>query len=39
VRFGDRPEVEKILDRTAAGGYGVRDLISQLVQSDLFQSK
>jgi cytochrome c553 len=39
VRFGDRPEVEKILDRTAAGGYGVRDLIAQLVQSDLFQSK
>jgi hypothetical protein len=39
VRFGDRPEVEKILDRTAPGGYRVRDLITQLVQSDLFQSK
>jgi hypothetical protein len=39
VRFGDRPEVEKILDRAAGGGYGVRDLVRQLVLSDLFQTK
>ncbi|MDB5323261.1 MAG: hypothetical protein JWN40_4892, partial [Phycisphaerales bacterium] len=39
VRFGDRPEVEKILDRAASGGYGVRDLVRQFVQSDLFQTK
>lgn len=39
VRFGDRPRVEKILDKAAAGGYGVRNLIHEVIQSDLFQNK
>ncbi|MBL8993594.1 MAG: DUF1592 domain-containing protein [Spirochaetia bacterium] len=39
VRFGDRPRVEKILDKAAAGGYGVRNLIHEVIQSELFQNK
>jgi hypothetical protein len=39
VRFGDRPQVEAILDRSAPCNYGVRTLIQELVQSDLFQCK
>jgi mono/diheme cytochrome c family protein len=39
VRFGDRPQVEAILDRAARSEYGVRSLIHELVQSDLFQMK
>ncbi len=39
VRFADRPQIEKLLQRTAAGHYGVRALIHEVVQSDLFLSK
>jgi hypothetical protein len=39
VRFGDRPEVEAILDAAQDDQYGVRDLIHQLVQSELFLNK
>lgn len=39
VRFGDRPEVEEILDRASAGDYGVRSLVHAIVQSDLFLNK
>lgn len=39
VRFGDRPQVEQILDQTAAKGYGVRSLVLAIVQNDLFQNK
>ena len=39
VRFSDREEIEKILQRTAKKQYGVRSLISELVQSDLFLTK
>lgn len=39
VRFIDRPAVEKILDRAAPGGYGVRSLVHAIVQSDLFLNK
>jgi mono/diheme cytochrome c family protein len=39
VRFGDRAEVESILDRTAAGGYGTRSLIHAIVQSEIFRTK
>jgi len=39
VRFGDRPAVEKILDRTKDTQYGVRSLIHEIVQSELFQKK
>ena len=39
VRFVDRPAVEKILDRAKARGYGVRSLVHEIVQSDLFLNK
>jgi glycerol-3-phosphate dehydrogenase len=38
-RFGDRPRIEAILDHAAAKQYGVRSLIEEIVQSDLFQMK
>jgi len=39
VRFSDRAAVEAILGRTRAGGYGVRSLVRELVQSELFRRK
>jgi hypothetical protein len=39
VRFGDRPRIEQILERAAAKQYGVRTLVEEIVQSDLFQNK
>ncbi|HSI11120.1 MAG TPA: DUF1592 domain-containing protein [Chthoniobacter sp.] len=39
VRFGDRPQVEQILDQTSAKGYGVQSLVLAIVQNDLFQNK
>ena len=39
VRFADRPEIERVLERASSSHYGVRSLIHELVQSDLFQKK
>jgi hypothetical protein len=39
VHFSERAELEQILQRTAATHYGVRSLIHEIVQSDLFQTK
>lgn len=39
VRFGDRPQVEQLLARSASSHYGVRSLVHELVQSELFQNK
>jgi len=39
VSFGDRAGVEAILDQCASGGYGLRDLIQGVVQSELFRNK
>ena len=39
VRFGDRPEVESILDRAKPTHYGVKSLIHGLIQSRLFRNK
>lgn len=39
IEFADRSTVEEILDRTAAGGYGVRSLLEAVVQSRLFTHK
>jgi len=36
VRFGDRPEVEAMLDTCANDGYRVRDLLHAFVQSRIF---
>ena len=39
VRFGDREHVEQILERAGPSHYGVRTLIHEIVQSDLFVNK
>jgi len=39
VRFADRERIEGILDRAASSHYGVRSLIHELVQSELFRNK
>ena len=39
VRFGDRPEVEQILDRASSSDYGVSSIIGEVVQSRLFRFK
>ena len=39
VRFGDRTDLEQILDRSSASHYAVRTLIEEIVQSDLFLTK
>jgi hypothetical protein len=39
VRFSDREQIAKILERTSAGDYGVRSLVHELVQSEMFLTK
>ena len=39
IRFADREPIEQILERTSSSHYGVRSLIHELVQSELFCSK
>jgi hypothetical protein len=39
VRFSDRPQIEKILANAKASDYGVRTLVNQIVQSELFRNK
>ncbi|MBI1177821.1 DUF1592 domain-containing protein [bacterium] len=39
VRFSDRVQIEKILARTKADQYGVRSIVRELVQSELFLTK
>ena len=39
IRFGDRAEVERILDRAKETDYGIRTLIHEIVFSDLFRHK
>jgi hypothetical protein len=39
VRFSDRAQIERILEGTKSGHYGVRRLVHQIVQSDLFRNK
>jgi hypothetical protein len=39
VRFGDRPQLEAILDQAKSSDYGVESLIQAIIQSDLFRSK
>jgi hypothetical protein len=39
VRFGDRPEIERILANTRPGHHGARTLIHEIVQSELFINK
>jgi hypothetical protein len=37
--FADRKQVEKIMENSRASGYGVRNIVHGIVQSDLFQVK
>lgn len=39
IRFSDRSAIEKILANSRAKGYGLRTLVHEIVQSDLFTSK
>ncbi len=39
IRFSDRPAIAKILAHTRPEGYGVRSLIHEIVESDLFLNK
>lgn len=39
IRFSDRPAIGKILANSRAGGYGVRKLVHEIVQSELFLRK
>ncbi len=39
VRFGDRPELEKILNKSEESGYGVRSIIHAIIETDLFLHK
>jgi hypothetical protein len=39
VRFSDRSKIDDILAKTKADNHGIRSVLHQLVQSDLFLSK
>jgi mono/diheme cytochrome c family protein len=39
VRFTDRAELERILQRASTRQYGVRTLVEEIVRSELFQTK
>lgn len=39
IRFGDRGVIETILERTAGSGFGVRSIVREIIQSDLFKRK
>lgn len=39
ISFADRVEVEDIIERTRERGHGVRSLIHEVVQSEMFRSK
>lgn len=39
VRFVDRPKLEAVLNRAQGKGYGVRTLLHEIVQSELFLKK
>jgi hypothetical protein len=39
VRFGDRAQVEQILEHAGSSEFGVRSIIHEIVQSDLFRNK
>ncbi len=39
VRFSDRATLERILEKTRASGYGIRNLLIEIIQSDQFLNK
>ena len=39
IRFGDREQIDQVLQRASSSHYGVRSLVHEVVQSELFRSK
>ena len=39
ARFADRAEVERIVQRSSSREFGLRTIVHEIVQSDLFQMK
>jgi hypothetical protein len=39
VRFGDRAQIEQVLQRASSSHFGVRSLVHEVVQSELFRNK
>jgi hypothetical protein len=39
VRFNDRALIEKIVDAAKPDAYGLRAIVHQIVESDLFRNK
>jgi hypothetical protein len=39
VRFSDRAQIDRMVDATKPGNYGLRSIVQQVVQSDLFRNK
>lgn len=39
IGFSDRPEIERLVQATAANGYGVRDIIHAVIGSEIFLTK
>jgi hypothetical protein len=39
VRFSDRAHIERIVQSTKAGQFGVRDIVAEIVQSEVFLNK
>ena len=39
VRFSDRAQIEQVLQRASSSHYGVRSLVHEIVQSELFSNK
>jgi hypothetical protein len=39
IGFSDRKQVEEVLDKARGSGYGVRDIVHGIVESDLFRNK
>jgi len=39
VRFSDREQIEQVLERASSSHYGVRSIVHELVQSELFLEK
>ncbi|HEX4795271.1 MAG TPA: DUF1592 domain-containing protein [Humisphaera sp.] len=39
IQFSDRPQIAKILADTRSQGYGIRELVQEIVQSELFRNK
>jgi hypothetical protein len=39
IAFSDRRQVEEVLDKARGSGFGVRDIVYAIVESDLFRNK